>query len=418
MRGTYPLIGLLLGVWWLTGCGADDDVGIAPPEPEVPALALPSSFRWQVPLNADSSYHEMQFPPLLVDHRILFTGASQSTTIAGEALHCVDLAGQLQWTWNDYTASLRSNTIEVAAVAGSTVVIQAGNDYYGIDLADGSTRWHRRLQIGGQGALVPFEDRCYQRFEANVDGDYVGTSIRYFDVTDGTVHRVFGQIDPPDCEVSYSTPAVRRGADGSIIVYYTAYACPSREEGFIRYHAYNETNGQNDFRRVSEQRSSGQLGPPIITDTHMIVVHRRLVEARDLETGVASWVRDLPNFFHPDEDDYTADATGLYLWNYSLIAAAYALTTGETRWQRGGGSNPFRHLVVGGPYAVGTGSALQPLDPQSGTLSLALEPFNPTPPSPAPQIAPQFEFGGSIDPLRDRFYASDGYFLVALELPL
>ena len=403
------LLFLLLVSFLLVACNNDESSGL----PETPEVVLPANLAWQVPLNPDSSYHSSAIAPLIAGDRILYAARSSSNTIAGEALHCVDTEGHPLWTWNDYVESLRSNVIDAAAVTATTVVIRAGAHYYGINLNDGSTRWHQIVYARSEGPMVAFEGRCYQRFATNGENGFDGASIRYFDALTGTLTRVVGQWDLQGCDVHYSTPTLARGADGAARMYYTSYACATDStQGFIRHHAYNEVTGSTDYSLSTDLVDQRGLAAPLLTEDRVVKLHNDWVECRSRATGELLWTKAWRLGFSSTIEQLV-QFDNLIIWQKGSHVIALALATGETMWER---DDAPGKLVVDAPYAVYTNYVLWSVNAATGEATERTAAFNDY--LDFSFYRADYRDGAVIDAERDRLYTSDGFFLIALNLPL
>ena len=411
----YGSVGLLLACWACTADSAVDPYVLPLPDtPTYRTFDVPGNLAWQVPLRPDSARFEPPVPPVLSDGWIIYATEGRSATVAGHTLVAVDAEGVERWQWTDYEASLRSNAIQAMAVADGSVVIQTERQYYGIDAADGRTLWSRDM-IGGRGPLVAFDGRVYQRFNYYQTPDsYDGRSIRRFEAATGAHSRVVGQLHPDVCYVDYSTPAVRRGTDGAVRVYYTVRTCSPANEPRVRYRAYNEQTGQHDFDQVVEGEESFQPGAPLLDDTRVYVLGTRYAAALDAQSGNLRWRRDTNDLFVGSHQDYSLLPDGLLVGTY----------TGSYAFDGEGGS-----LLYGSRVRPDRGTAFAP--PHYYTLREEIQRFDPlTGQQTGPRIGgynerngfghpeARFEYGAVVDPERARLYAADGYYLAAFDLPL
>ena len=414
-------LALLATVLTVFGLACQPDEEPLPPPDISPSdtfrpFDVPPNLAWQIPLQPDSSRYETEITPLLAGELILYITQSQSTTTAGEAVVAVDQNGTEQWRWQDYTASLRSNQIEAAAVADGTLVVQTGGQYYGIDAQTGTTRWYLDM-AGGRAPLVPFEDRVYQRFDyyPNADGD--GGQIRYLDAATGQWTTVAGQYRPSSyCSLRYSPPAVERNATGTVRVYYTVRTCTPDGDAQVRYHAFNESTGQNDFRHVHDAPGSLWDGAPLLADSALFVVYTDRFIKLHKATGQEVWQTSTAERFFVDGSHSYVLTDAALLCSTFPTGIVVERETGAVSDPRNGWPSSYRIAGAAPYYVVSDDEVLGTIHPQTGQTSTKIELFNRENGYGHPHA--KFETGVRLDAARDRLYVSDGYYLIALELPL
>ena len=402
-----------IGLGWLLLAACTDEMASVAPEREWvdPVYDPPASLIWQRPINADTSHFESTIDPIVTDDRILYVGKSFDPLIAGEAVHCMDHDGESIWTWDNYSESLRSNRVDAWGMAQQTLVIRAGTNYYGIDLTTGDTRWQQSWP-DAEGDLIAFEDAVYQTYR-HYDAQVPGAAIFAIDPLTGIQTRVVGQHPPPLCSVVYSPPALERGSDGVVRMYYVASSCVAETEGYVRYYAYNFSTGQNDFRITGDIPLAHQPHPPLIGEQQVLMRLSTRWDARDKRTGEPSWTWRFPGgAYDLMARAVLVDSTLFAIRRYN----GYALNarTGEAYWSNEQGEYGNLGARIHPPYYLGLGPEIYPFDPRTGSHGFYLAPFN-QPVGPAMEEA-AFRYGATIDPLRARLYLSDGYYLMALDL--
>ena len=396
------------------GCFVDNTVPYEVPSTTDADFFPPANLRWQLPLSADTSLFSREVDPLLFQDRLIYARQSTSMEIAGDALYCVDLNGELQWIWNDHVASLRNNKISATVIVGEVLVVQVRDNYYGVNPGDGSTLW-TNTRPRGKFDLVAVGDYVYQVFDYYAPGDTDGASIWRCRAATGDWERLVGELDvTPSCIVYYGMLATAPGVGGDDYLYYRSGACPNDTlDGFRRTHAYNLTTEQSAWTTTQGRAQTYLIGPPLVSDSLVVAVNNRSLEAFGRADGTPRWISPITGTFRHRSFDYVL-AQGVIVSGDDPENAGFDAATGALLWTVRG--EAFERFLTAGDYLIRSNPDLSACTAGTGRCSTPLLPYN-VPPD-AESAAPRFDYGIAVDPVRDRLYASDGYYLIALDLPL
>lgn len=402
----------------ISGCKVNE-----PPILPEPPLAETPQILWQVPLRSDTLVSQCMVPILYQDRLIVSADPYYFTDAA--TMKMVDTTGQI--IWDSEIIGTVCEKVNHRSVSGN--FIQDGILVYlcksrpaAINAFSGYTLWEYPSDPGISTMLQHFENSIF--YSSGVGGSVIpyDTSLLYIvDIATGARKEVFRLGRDGDYSAYIYPPAVHVNSDGDTILYFQNRQwnfVNSGMGGRVDLYCYNMT-GDSIIWKIPQIDPYGNSSVclPLYHEGKLYFRGLQTLFCLDASNGEILWSHEFPGDFDDILQGNMLMVEDMLLLKSSTEGLhAFNPQTGELLWERYDAGNTSCYMTYheGAVYYGSYDGKIFKVRVRDGEIMWTYS-------SPNAKVAPTWDavFYNSvtIDPLTNRMYACDAFYLMCLQLP-
>ncbi len=407
----YKVLINFLCLLLILGC-QKEEIAEQAPNNNFPIINNENGVIWQMPIKSDLSYSRSINPILLEDGIIV----SERRGGENEIIKKFDLdSGSLIWNWNEYINTLPGQNMGLdgtVIIYDNIIVGSSYQDHYGINTATGGSEWSTLVDHRDE-RISSFKESYFHTMSYGRNAKSDSSSIRICNLLDGDCREVFRTLKKNNFETHITGIAIFENVvNDTLIIFQNRQIVLNPYEIKVDLHCYNITQKRMEWEHLEvDQWGNSNIRAPLIDGDYCYFVGLGSAYCFNIHTGEKVWQYDhnvawqLSNFLIHDNNFIIKDDQSNLL--------AINKTTGQLSWKNDDASGCCVTMRLYGDRLYYGNSGLFIVDARNGKmLHRDLQ-------SPNKEEYPGAEFKNTVavDLEQKIMYATDGYFVMAMELP-